>query len=204
MFHACVERLGQDCLIWRNWTMARMQMRNPKASTSHHSQAFSSLTMSVLRFTMSVHLARDRPKPARAPYLAAIVWQKHISSMKPTCVMVSNTDKRGHYVATDPVEEECREESSEEDKVVSKQSKVLLTLPVASPGSNTLKTLLKQINFHIPPPGPPLTWRRPWSWAAWPAPPPPRPPRPPAASPSAAPTGGRVRMFFPIETSIKK
>ena len=59
-------------------------MRKPKASTSHQSQAFSSRTRSVLRFTISVHLARERPKPARAPYRAAIVWQKHMRSMKPT------------------------------------------------------------------------------------------------------------------------
>ena len=44
-----------------------MQMRKPKARTSHQSQAFSSRTRSVLRLTISVHLARERPKPARAP-----------------------------------------------------------------------------------------------------------------------------------------
>ena len=61
-----------------------MQMRKPKARTSHQSQAFSSRTRSVLRFTISVHLARESPNPARAPYRAAIVWQKHIRSIKPT------------------------------------------------------------------------------------------------------------------------
>ena len=42
-------------------------MRKPKARTSHQSQAFSSRTRSVLRFTISVHLARESPNPARAP-----------------------------------------------------------------------------------------------------------------------------------------
>ena len=66
------------------WVQARTQMRNPKAKTSHQSQAFSSLTSSVDLFTIRVHLARERPKPARAPYLAAMVWQKHMRSRKPT------------------------------------------------------------------------------------------------------------------------
>ena len=46
-----------------------MQMRKPKARTSHQSQAFSVRTRSVDLFTIRVHLASDNPKPANAPYL---------------------------------------------------------------------------------------------------------------------------------------
>ena len=79
-----MDRCLHDLLIWMNWVQALTQIRKPKASTSHHSQAFSSLTSSVFLFTIRVHLASERPNPARAPYLAAIVWQKHISRRKPT------------------------------------------------------------------------------------------------------------------------
>ena len=51
---------------------ALVQIRNPNPRTSHQSQAFSDLTRSVDLLTMRVHLARDNPNPARAPYLNTI------------------------------------------------------------------------------------------------------------------------------------
>jgi len=50
---------------------------------SHHSQIFSLDARSVECLTIRVHLARERPNPERAPYRAAIVWQKHIRSKNP-------------------------------------------------------------------------------------------------------------------------
>lgn len=65
------------------WTRARTQIKNPNAMISHHSQEFSCDARSVEFFTINVHLASERPKPDRAPYRAAIVWQKHVSIRKP-------------------------------------------------------------------------------------------------------------------------
>jgi len=55
----------------------------PKAIMSHQSQLFSREANSVECLTIRVHLASDSPNPDNAPYRAAIVWQKHISSRKP-------------------------------------------------------------------------------------------------------------------------
>jgi len=41
----------------------------PKAAIIHQSQAFSPVAKSVEFLTIKVHLARDKPKPERAPYL---------------------------------------------------------------------------------------------------------------------------------------
>ena len=50
---------------------------------SHQSQLFSREANSVECLTIRVHLASESPNPDNAPYRAAIVWQKHISSRKP-------------------------------------------------------------------------------------------------------------------------
>ena len=50
---------------------------------NHHSHEFSRDAKSVECLTMRVHLVSESPKPARAPYRDAIVWQKHISSKNP-------------------------------------------------------------------------------------------------------------------------
>ena len=82
--------------------MARMQTMSPKVVKSHQSQVLSvPVAKSVECLTIRVHLARERPNPARAPYLkriknavpdrhglgktyqAAIVRQKHIVSKNP-------------------------------------------------------------------------------------------------------------------------
>jgi len=55
----------------------------PKAIMSHQSQLFSREANSVECLTIRVHLASESPNPDNAPYRAAIVWQKHISSRKP-------------------------------------------------------------------------------------------------------------------------
>ena len=51
-------------------------MRKPKPRTSHHSHAFSVRTSSVERFTIRVHFTRDRPKPASAPYLKVLGYER--------------------------------------------------------------------------------------------------------------------------------
>ena len=55
--------------IFPTWIQARVQIRNPNPRTNHQSQAFSDLTRSVDLLTMRVHFAKDKPKPAKAPYL---------------------------------------------------------------------------------------------------------------------------------------
>lgn len=63
--------------------IALTNINSPNAIISHHNHEFSRDAKSVECLTMSVHLASDNPKPDNAPYLAAIVWQKHISKRKP-------------------------------------------------------------------------------------------------------------------------
>lgn len=63
--------------------MARIQTSIPKAVINHHNHELSADAKSVEFFTMSVHFARDNPNPDNAPYLAAMVWQKHIRSRNP-------------------------------------------------------------------------------------------------------------------------
>ena len=46
-----------------------MQTSVPNAVMSHQSQTFSLEAKSVEFLTIMVHLARERPNPARAPYL---------------------------------------------------------------------------------------------------------------------------------------
>lgn len=50
---------------------------------SHHNQLLSFEASSVECCTINVHLANDSPNPESAPYLEAIVWQKHISNKNP-------------------------------------------------------------------------------------------------------------------------
>lgn len=56
---------------------------SPKAMISHHSQLLSLDAKSVECLTIKVHLANDSPKPARAPYRPATVWQAHINNKNP-------------------------------------------------------------------------------------------------------------------------
>ena len=46
-----------------------MQTSIPNAVINHHSQELSADAKSVEFFTIKVHLAKDSPKPAKAPYL---------------------------------------------------------------------------------------------------------------------------------------
>ena len=97
-----MDKVDQDLLMCRYWKMARMQTMSPKVVKSHQSQVLSvPVAKSVECLTIKVHFARDRPNPAKAPYLkisvkrhawlpvsfstyqAAIVRQKHIVSRNP-------------------------------------------------------------------------------------------------------------------------
>ena len=99
-----MDKVDQDLLMCRYWNMARMQTMSPKVVKSHQSQVLSvPVAKSVECLTIRVHLAKERPNPARAPYLkknwsllirigtqswkktyqAAIVRQKHIVSKNP-------------------------------------------------------------------------------------------------------------------------
>ena len=57
-------------MICRYWKIARIQTINPKVVKSHHNQVLSEPdAKSVECLTIKVHFARERPNPAKAPYL---------------------------------------------------------------------------------------------------------------------------------------
>lgn len=58
---------------------------------SHHNQLLSLDANSVECCTMNVHFANDNPKPDKAPYLDAIVWQKHINNKNPIQLKIKAT-----------------------------------------------------------------------------------------------------------------
>lgn len=58
---------------------------------SHHNQLLSLEAKSVECCTIKVHFARDNPKPESAPYLEAMVWQKHINNKNPIQLNINAT-----------------------------------------------------------------------------------------------------------------
>ena len=66
----------------------------PKVIINHHSQLLSLDAKSVECCTMKVHLAKDSPKPDSAPYLDAIVWQKHINNKNPIQLKMKATENQ--------------------------------------------------------------------------------------------------------------
>lgn len=60
-----------------------MDIKKPKHIINHQSQEFSCEANSVECLTIKVHLAKESPNPARAPYRDATEWQKQVSRRKP-------------------------------------------------------------------------------------------------------------------------
>ena len=62
--------MDQERLICRYWNIARIHTIKPKVVKSHHNQVLSEPdAKSVECLTIKVHFARERPNPAKAPYL---------------------------------------------------------------------------------------------------------------------------------------
>lgn len=70
----------------------------PNVIIIHHNQLFSREAKSVECLTIRVHLASERPNPDSAPYLAAIVWQKHIRSKNPIQLNKKATEKQNNNI----------------------------------------------------------------------------------------------------------
>lgn len=70
----------------------------PKAIMTHQGQVFSREDISVECLRIKVHLVKESPKPASAPYRDAIVWQKHIKSRNPIQLNRKATKKVQFFV----------------------------------------------------------------------------------------------------------
>ena len=88
-----MDKVDQDLLMCRYWNMARMQTMSPKVVKSHQSQVLSvPVAKSVECLTIRVHLAKERPNPARAPYLKKKIslliqigtqsWKKNLTKLQ--------------------------------------------------------------------------------------------------------------------------
>ena len=102
---------------------------------SHHSHEFSREAKPVECLTIRVHLVSERPKPARAPYLEAIVWQKHTSSKKPIQLNKNATEIQKYQLITSltlNVNADCffnfTKKRSEEHEVRSQHSIFCITI----------------------------------------------------------------------------
>merc|ERR1719500_1384504 len=62
------------CWMPTPWWLSGIQSTPLKAALTAKSEDF---------LMIRVHLVRERPKPASAPYLAAMVWQKHMRRRNP-------------------------------------------------------------------------------------------------------------------------
>ena len=107
------------------WTMARTQINNPNAIIRNQSQEFSELALnSVERLTITVHLVKDNPNPARAPYLKwyqILVLKNWISNFEPFIPCGNCVAKAHEQEKSDPVKKERSDEGCEKHKIVSKK-----------------------------------------------------------------------------------
>lgn len=76
------------------WIVKTQNKYIPNVIINHHNQLLSLEAKSVECCTIKVHFARDKPNPDNAPYLEAIVWQKHISSKNPIQLKIKATNTR--------------------------------------------------------------------------------------------------------------
>lgn len=81
--------------IFRETVISYFYIKNlPKVIINHHNQLLSLEAKSVECLTINVHLANDNPKPDKAPYREAIVWQKHMSNKNPIQLKINATENQ--------------------------------------------------------------------------------------------------------------